>query len=243
MSPVLNTPVIGYYNRVTQSNLSLASPLDQSTASIPVTDSQWANMANGFPGVHGEKFHTTGIPRDGLHPGGEPGMYTELHSPWSSHDKLPRYLGDEAGDRHLHHHDNEGYVADNTSGDGGLGVLKPEEYLSGLQAENCSVQYAHAPCGRCTRVVTFLLVLMGMTIVGLAVALTVSVLTKSGERLYSMDTISGTSIMEADDRQVTTVFTVQPSFHHRHSTNRVSSSVTIVGERAVTPHLVVRRRW
>ena len=27
--------------------------------------------------------------------------------------------------------------------------------------------------------------------------------------------------MEADDRQVTTVFTVQPSFHHRHSTNRV----------------------
>ena len=48
---------------------------------------------------------------------------------------------------------------------------------------------------------------------------------------------------EADDRQVTTVFTVQPSFHHGHSTNRVSWSVTIVGERAVTPHLVVRRRW
>ena len=33
---------------------------------------------------------------------------------------------------------------------------------------------------------------------------------------------SGAGIMEADDRQVTTVFTVQPSFHHRHSTNRVS---------------------
>ena len=32
--------------------------------------------------------------------------------------------------------------------------------------------------------------------------------------------------MEADDRQITTVFTVQPSFHHRHSTNRVSGSVT-----------------
>ena len=29
----------------------------------------------------------------------------------------------------------------------------------------------------------------------------------------------GVGIMEADDRQVTTVFTVQPSFHHRHSTN------------------------
>ena len=44
----------------------------------------------------------------------------------------------------------------------------------------------------------------------------------------------GAGIMEADDRQVTTV---QPSFHHRHSTNRVSRGVTIVGERAVTPHL------
>ena len=53
----------------------------------------------------------------------------------------------------------------------------------------------------------------------------------------------GVGIMEADDRQVTTVFTVQPSFHHRHSINRLSWSVTIVGERAVTPHLVVRRRW
>ena len=31
----------------------------------------------------------------------------------------------------------------------------------------------------------------------------------------------GAGIMEADDRQVTTVSTVQPSFHHRHSTNRV----------------------
>ena len=49
-------------------------------------------------------------------------------------------------------------------------------------------------------------------------------------------TTSGAGITEADDRQVTTVFTVLPSFHHRHSTNRV-------GERGVTPHLVVRRRW
>ena len=32
----------------------------------------------------------------------------------------------------------------------------------------------------------------------------------------------GAGIMEADDSQVMTVFTVQPSFHHRHSTNRVS---------------------
>ena len=38
---------------------------------------------------------------------------------------------------------------------------------------------------------------------------------------------SGAGIMEADDRQVTTVFTVQPSFRHRHSTNRVSWSATI----------------
>ena len=42
---------------------------------------------------------------------------------------------------------------------------------------------------------------------------------------------AGAGIMEADDCQVTTVFTVQPSFHHRHSTDRVSLSVTIVGER------------
>ena len=32
----------------------------------------------------------------------------------------------------------------------------------------------------------------------------------------------GAGIIEADDRQVTTVFTVQQSFHHRHSTNRLS---------------------
>ena len=54
---------------------------------------------------------------------------------------------------------------------------------------------------------------------------------------------SGAGIMGADDRQVMTVFTIQPSFHHRHSTNWVSWSVTIVSERAVTSHLVVRRRW
>ena len=32
----------------------------------------------------------------------------------------------------------------------------------------------------------------------------------------------GADTMKADDRQVTTVFTVQPSFHRRRSTNRVS---------------------
>ena len=32
----------------------------------------------------------------------------------------------------------------------------------------------------------------------------------------------GAGIMETVHRQVTTVFTVQPSFHHRHSTNPVS---------------------
>ena len=53
----------------------------------------------------------------------------------------------------------------------------------------------------------------------------------------------GAGIMVADDRQVTTVFTVQPSFHHRHSTNQISWRVTIVGERAVTPHLVLRWPW
>ena len=36
--------------------------------------------------------------------------------------------------------------------------------------------------------------------------------------------------MEADNRQVTTVFTVQPSFHCRYLTKWVSWSITIVGE-------------
>ena len=53
----------------------------------------------------------------------------------------------------------------------------------------------------------------------------------------------GAGIMEADDRQVTTVFTVQPSVHHRHSTNPVSWSVTIVSERRDEVWLHVRRRW
>ena len=49
--------------------------------------------------------------------------------------------------------------------------------------------------------------------------------------------------MEVDDRQVTTVFTVEPSFHHRHSTIRVSWSVTIVGKRRGEVWLRVRRQW
>ena len=53
----------------------------------------------------------------------------------------------------------------------------------------------------------------------------------------------GTGIMAADDCQVTTVFTVQQSFHHWHSTNWVFWSVTIINECAVTPHLIVRRQW
>ena len=50
----------------------------------------------------------------------------------------------------------------------------------------------------------------------------------NGENHFSNQMTSGrinhksrADIMEADDRQVTTVFTVQPSFHHWHSTNRV----------------------
>ena len=51
----------------------------------------------------------------------------------------------------------------------------------------------------------------------------------------------GAGIMEADGSQVTTVFTVQPSFHHRHSTNWVSWSITIIGERRCEVWLHVRR--
>ena len=53
----------------------------------------------------------------------------------------------------------------------------------------------------------------------------------------------GAGIMEANDYPVTTVFTVQPSFPHRHSTNRVSWSVAIVGERRGEVGLHVRWRW
>ena len=53
----------------------------------------------------------------------------------------------------------------------------------------------------------------------------------------------GAGIIEADDRHVTTVFTVQSSFHHRHSKNRVSLSVTVVGERQGEVRLHVHRRW
>ena len=51
----------------------------------------------------------------------------------------------------------------------------------------------------------------------------------------------GAGVMEADDCQVMTVFTVQRSFHHWHSTNQLSRSITIIGECAVTPHLVACR--
>ena len=53
----------------------------------------------------------------------------------------------------------------------------------------------------------------------------------------------GAGVMEADNCQVTTVFTVQPPFHHRHSTNRVSWRVTIVGERCGEVWLHVRWWW
>ena len=53
----------------------------------------------------------------------------------------------------------------------------------------------------------------------------------------------GAGIMEANDHQVTTVFTVQPSFHYWHSTNRVSWSDTIVGEWRGEVWLHIRRLW
>ena len=55
--------------------------------------------------------------------------------------------------------------------------------------------------------------------------------------------IPGAGIIEADDCQVTTVFTVQLSFHNQHSRNRVSWSVTKVGEQRDEVWLHVRRWW
>ena len=46
--------------------------------------------------------------------------------------------------------------------------------------------------------------------------------TESGSDVIFCCNTPGTSIIEADDRQVTTVFTVQRSFQHRQPTNRVS---------------------
>ena len=51
---------------------------------------------------------------------------------------------------------------------------------------------------------------------------TAEVLPTRLQRCLHLNSSPGAGIMEADDRQVTTVFTVQLSFYHRHSTNRVS---------------------
>ena len=49
----------------------------------------------------------------------------------------------------------------------------------------------------------------------------------------------GAGIMEAEDRQVTTVFTVQPSFHHRHSTK--PSIIKRYHRRRTCSHTLLRR--
>ena len=62
-----------------------------------------------------------------------------------------------------------------------------------------------------------------------------------GVVLYNLS--PGAVIMEANDRQVMTVLTVQLSFHHRPSTNRVSWNITIVGEQRGEVWLHVRQWW
>ena len=67
------------------------------------------------------------------------------------------------------------------------------------------------------------------------------VLNDNEQNLHQICTESpGAGIMEADDRQVTTVFTVQSSFNHEHSTKW---SVTIVGERWGEVWLHVHQPW
>ena len=50
---------------------------------------------------------------------------------------------------------------------------------------------------------------------------------------------SGAGIMEADDRQVTTVFTVQPSFHHRHCTRQTEYLEELPSSTNVQSHLTM----
>ncbi|XP_070213267.1 uncharacterized protein [Littorina saxatilis] len=210
-SPLFDKPVTGYYNRATQSNLSLNLPFGQSppVSHLGRTD-QWVSAIDIAPspapvsgGHHWSSLadiantHHHDQPNKNHH-NGDQGIYSELHTPWqegwpdkeqdkSSSAVLQNGAGDLKplpslpGNQTFHHYGNGGFLH---SLDGSMSadhpeVLKPEEYLSGLQVEKgYSVEYAHAPCGRCTRVVTSLLVLMGLAIVALAAALTVSVLTK-----------------------------------------------------------------
>jgi hypothetical protein len=79
---------------------------------------------------------------------------------------------------------NSGYtpsVGDSASGH--PHVHKPEDFLNNMQSrESYSVQFVPGrPCGRCTRVVTALLVVMGLAVVALAAALTASILTKNSK--------------------------------------------------------------
>ena len=192
-SPFFNKPVIGYYNRVTQSNLSLNQPFGQSgTAYSGRKATPWVSALD----VSNTSYSPTGPKRHSI---GEQGVYSELYSPWlegwpgkeqqgksfleNGPDDLKRHhsaddLSGRHGNKGFQPHSNAGFLhsMDGSLSQGGPEVLKPEEYLSGLQTESYSIQYAHAPCGRYTRLVTSLLVVMGLAIVALAAALTVSVL-------------------------------------------------------------------
>ncbi|XP_076453723.1 uncharacterized protein LOC143288929 [Babylonia areolata] len=158
-----------------------------------------------------EEGLVTERPRHLSSQGGEQGLYSELYASWQpdSHKErrktpdtsLPRpppssfsFLQQHGGGGGAspdlpRYHDNRGFSPACGDGGGSLTgtsrdrpeVLKPEEYLSGLQTETYSLQQSPPPgrCGPCTRLVTSALVLMALAIVGLATALTVSVLTQT----------------------------------------------------------------
>ncbi|KAL8623951.1 hypothetical protein ACOMHN_047171 [Nucella lapillus] len=195
MSPFFNKPVIGYYNRITQSNLSLVAP--------PLGGSGVEFGGGGGEDGGGWLKENVGHTRELSGPvtypqQGEQSVYSELYTPWMTSEKRqslnssPPYLQHRASN--FSSHDNQGFLSFGETGSGIDGVspdrpevLKPEEYLSGLQTETYSVlESPRAPCGRWTRVVVVVLVLMALTIVGLATALTVSVLTKTAVVRASM---------------------------------------------------------
>ena len=80
-------------------------------------------------------------------------------------------------------HYNQGYASSlsksSLSGGNHLNVLKPEEFLNTVQPdESCSLQQyaARGLCGKYTKLVTIVLIVMALAVVGLAAALTINVL-------------------------------------------------------------------
>ncbi|KAK7486913.1 hypothetical protein BaRGS_00021884 [Batillaria attramentaria] len=194
LSPIFDQPVIGYYNRFSQSEPALDYPFRQSATAYHGRLGQSEGAYDGPLGYgpgHQQKSDLNNLQDTyseiGPHLGHSslPTGHTLLdqsyiskspsqHLPYpgvSDHHNLPTmtsaYSLTTSNDRLSSHSRDHPQL------------LKPEEYLSGLQpTDSYSIKYANAPCGRCTRAVTVVIVVMSLAIVGLTAALTASVLMK-----------------------------------------------------------------